>query len=102
MQWTIAEARRRFSTLIHEAAVEPQLIKNRERPVAALISADLLDAFIQFQASRAERSMHDLIQAAAEICAEDDYVLEIPERKNRSNALSEDSSRGLGRHKRHR
>jgi len=44
MNWNVAQAKQHLSEVIREAAHEPQLIYNRNRPVAAVIAAeDLAD-----------------------------------------------------------
>ncbi|MBI4757254.1 MAG: type II toxin-antitoxin system prevent-host-death family antitoxin [Betaproteobacteria bacterium] len=40
MNWSVAEAKQRLSEVVREAAHGPQIITNRERPVAALVSME--------------------------------------------------------------
>ncbi|MBT9582503.1 type II toxin-antitoxin system prevent-host-death family antitoxin [bacterium] len=49
MEWTIAEACQRFSQLVKGAHQEPQLITNRNRPVAAVLDAVTFLKFREWQ-----------------------------------------------------
>ena len=42
MNWNIAQAKQHFSDVVKQAANEPQIIYNRNTPVAALITAEEL------------------------------------------------------------
>lgn len=42
MNWNIAQAKQHFSEVVKQAAKEPQIIYNRNTPVAALIGAEEL------------------------------------------------------------
>ena len=42
MNWNIAQAKQNFSEVVKLAATEPQIIYNRNTPVAALIAAEEL------------------------------------------------------------
>jgi prevent-host-death family protein len=88
MEWTIAEARQRFSQLVKDAHLEPQLITNRSRPVAAVLDAE---TFLKFQEWRQQcrRSLFDSLQDLGRICHEENYQLAIPDRLNRTNPFAE-------------
>ena len=45
MRWKVSEAKQNFSEVVKSAAVEPQLIFNRERLVAAVVDAETLKEF---------------------------------------------------------
>jgi antitoxin (DNA-binding transcriptional repressor) of toxin-antitoxin stability system len=45
MDWKIGGAKQRFSEVVRQAASDPQSIYNRDHPVAAVISAESLEAF---------------------------------------------------------
>ena len=49
MPWNIAQAKQHFSEVVKQATTEPQLIYNRNQPVAALISADDYAAFEEWR-----------------------------------------------------
>ncbi len=52
MNWNVAQAKQHLSEVLRLAAEEPQLIYNRNRPVAAVIPADELEAFQNWKASQ--------------------------------------------------
>lgn len=52
MNWKITDAKRRFSKLIREAEREPQGIYYRDRLVAAVIDADLLEELLAWKRRR--------------------------------------------------
>jgi prevent-host-death family protein len=90
MHWRIAEAKQKFSELINAAAQEPQLIYNRNQLVAAVVEAEI---FQQFVAWRERQQQSSIAQAFAELqtlCVEENYVLEIPARQNRSNPFEDE------------
>lgn len=51
MNWNVAQAKQRLSELIREAAHEPQLIYNRNQPVAAVIAAEELAEYQAWKAA---------------------------------------------------
>lgn len=85
MKWQIAQAKQEFSQLVRAAFGEPQFIFNRNRLVAALIDGEEYEAFRRWKEER-ERSLADVFLELQEICAEEAYSLDVPERKDRSAA----------------
>ena len=53
MPWKVGSAKQHLSEVIACAAREPQIIYNRDRPVAAVIGVDRLEAFMKWQANEA-------------------------------------------------
>ena len=49
MNWNIAQAKQAFSDVVKKAAEEPQVIFNRERPVAVVIGGEEFAAFEQWR-----------------------------------------------------
>ena len=84
MNWKIAEAKQKFSEVVRKASREPQLICNRDQPVAVVIDAG---DYRDFEAWRERRkpSMAEAIAEIRMICAEGGYELEIPARRDRHN-----------------
>jgi prevent-host-death family protein len=88
MRWNIAEAKQKFSDVVRQSAEEPQLIYNRERPVAAIVDAE---TFLAFQAWREREAHRSLGQAFAEfrrLCGEEGAELKIPPRSDRPNLFA--------------
>jgi prevent-host-death family protein len=65
MNWKIAEAKQRFSELIHAVTKEPQLIYNRNELVAVVV------------------------KELRQIVVEEDYILEVPSRQDRLNPFAD-------------
>lgn len=93
MTWKIAQAKQHFSRLIREAAREPQLIYNRNRPVAAVIGGETLQLFETWREERqACRSLAESFSELRALCVEEDYELPDVERSDRSNAFAEQAA----------
>lgn len=88
MHWKIAEAKQELSRLVRAAASEPQWIQNRDVVVAVVIGADQAEAFLDWQKGRDAETLAAALTEVGEIAATDDYVLEIPARADRANALA--------------
>jgi len=88
MNWKIAEAKQRFSEVVRQTAEEPQLIFKRDRLVAVLMNAEEYGAFEAWQ-ERRRPSMAEAIAEIRKICEEEDYALEIPDRRDRPNPFAE-------------
>ena len=89
MNWKIAEAKQRFSEVVRETAEEPQLIYKRGRLVAVLMNAEEYGAFEAWKEERQRPSMAEAIAEIRKICEQEDYELEIPDRRDRPNPFAE-------------
>lgn len=90
MQWNIAQAKQRFSEVVKQAAVEPQLIYNRSTPVAAVIAAEDLADYQHWKAEKAQpTSVADEFAKLRQILREEGIEdgLDIPPRVDRPNAF---------------
>jgi prevent-host-death family protein len=89
MSWSVANARARFSELL-EAAVrgEPQVVARRGRNVAVVVSAEDFEAFEEWRRERPGQGLAEAIEEVAALCAEDDYELEVPRRRDRRNTFA--------------
>ncbi len=88
MRWKVAEAKQRFSEVVRSASKEPQLIFNRDRLVAAVVDPDSWQAFQSWRQRQQQRSLADVFTEFRLIAAEENYQLELPERRDRPNAFS--------------
>jgi antitoxin (DNA-binding transcriptional repressor) of toxin-antitoxin stability system len=86
----VAEAKERFSKLLHDAEGEPQEILNRDRLVAVVIGAE---SFAALDASRPQPSIGAVFQELRKIVSEEGYRLKIPRRGNRPNTFARALSR---------
>lgn len=100
MRWKIAQAKQRFSEVVRRAAVEPQIICNRERVVAAVIdpgSAERLRSIVEREDLA---TVADAFDTFREMAARERYRLKIPPRKNRRNPFPHDLDQLSRRHQR--
>ena len=82
LRWTIASARQNLPELVTLAAREPQDIYRRDKLVARVVGAD---------ESSPPAGRPSLAQAFAElrqICAEENYALDVPARTDRRNTFT--------------
>lgn len=86
MSWKVGEAKQRFSEVLRKAEDEPQLIHNRERLVAAVIGPTDTKEFLAWREGR-RASVADALAQARQICAEEDYALEVAPRVDRENPM---------------
>ncbi|MGH8656958.1 MAG: type II toxin-antitoxin system prevent-host-death family antitoxin [Gammaproteobacteria bacterium] len=89
MQWSIAQAKQKFSDVVRRAGQEPQLIFNRDRMVAAVVDPDTFEAFQSWQKREQSRTLADAFAELRQIAAEEAYTLEIPLRSDRRNAFAD-------------
>jgi len=81
MTWNIAQAKQHFSEVVKQAAEEPQLIYNRNQPVAAVVGAEQFAAFEAWRESQAEQPMLDEVFAELRaLAAGDEDPLPDPDR----------------------
>jgi prevent-host-death family protein len=92
MNWNIAQAKQCFSEVVKQAVDEPQLIYNRNQPVAALISAEDYAAFEAWRKAQAQpRSMAEDFEELRKLLREEGFEdgLELPPRADRANVFAE-------------
>lgn len=88
MEWKLAEAKQQFSEVVRRAATEPQVILNRDRPVAVLVAADGFADYVAWQKSRARGTMAAALDDLVQICREEEWQYEAPPRVDRPNPLA--------------
>jgi hypothetical protein len=86
MNWTIESAKQHFTEIINQAVQEPQPIFNDKQIVVAVIDAQTFKAFEQWQRSQ-KRSPANAFEELRQLCLEENYTLEIPNRYDRENAF---------------
>lgn len=87
MEWKLAEAKQQFSEVVRRAASEPQVIFNRDRPVAVLVAVADFDEYQEWKRSKTRGTMAQAIDDLVEICREEEWTYEAPPRFNRPNPL---------------
>ena len=88
-KWSISDARRHFSDLLHAAASEPQEVYNRNRKVAAVIGGGQLDAFSEWRERQAGRSLADAFAELRPLLGDEEGVCEPAKRADRANPFVE-------------
>lgn len=83
------EAKQRFSAVLREAAKKPQKIFNRDRLVAAVISAETFEQFERWREASEGLTLGAAFDEVREIAARHDYELEIEERRDRETWVDE-------------
>ena len=79
-----AEAKQRFSEVIGRSGVEPEKISSRDRLVAEVVSRGALELLDGLDRHHATRTLGELFTEAREICAEEEYALDVGERVDRT------------------
>ena len=91
MNWSIAEARKRFSELVRKAQDEPQVILRRQQRVAVLVDSATYDELESLRRERAERTIGEAATALREVCAAEAYDLVVSERRDRATPFDGDN-----------
>ena len=87
-EWKVGEAKQSLSRLLELACEQPQKIYNRDRFVAAVISAEQFEEFERWLTRKAQ-SLDAAFDEVREIAAESDYRLDVPERVDRDSWITD-------------
>lgn len=90
MKWTLEEAQEQLSSIINSTNIEPQLIYTQEELVAAIVDPKLFFEFLNWRSQTEKASIAQAFKELQQLCAEENYSLEIPTRSDRDNPFSED------------
>jgi prevent-host-death family protein len=85
MKWKIAGAKINFSELIRRSEKEPQLIYNRNRMVAAIVSTEEYEEYKSMKELKSQQTLGAMFNEFSSICAEESYSFETPPRVNRKS-----------------
>jgi len=88
MHWKIAEAKQELSRVVRAAATEPQWIQNRDVVVALVIGAKDGEAFLQWKKQSEAETLAAALSEVGVLASSEDYVLDVPARADRDNALA--------------
>ena len=89
MRWRVAEAKEKFSEMLRAAREEPQEILNRDRLVAVVVDADTYHEFAAWRRRGQQGTLGEAFAELRRIMGDEDYVFEIPPRRDRPNAFLE-------------
>lgn len=101
MQWSIAEAKQKFSAVLRAVTTEPQQILDHGQVVAAVVDAPTFKAFQAWRRQQETTSLAEAFTELRQICAEEHYSLAIPIRRDRDNAFAEAFDDDALRHEHH-
>ncbi|HEV2852575.1 MAG TPA: type II toxin-antitoxin system prevent-host-death family antitoxin [Thermoanaerobaculia bacterium] len=90
MNWSVAEAKQRFSEVVRATQEGPQLIYNRGKLVAGVVPAEYLQEFLSWREQKEGPSIADAFGELRRICAEEGYEIELPAREDRANLFAND------------
>lgn len=82
-KWKISEAKARLSEVVSNCVEEPQILYNRQKPVAALVDMDEYEAFLAYKQSTKKPTMEELFAELREINKVEPEMDELPPRTNR-------------------
>jgi len=85
MKWSVAQAKRQFSELLHSSEQAPQPIYNQGRLVAAVVDAK---TFTEFERWWAQKRLGNAFCELRRIESEQGYELVAPTRADRANPFS--------------
>jgi hypothetical protein len=84
-EWSISQARSRFTELVRSAAREPQPIYNRHRLVGVVVDGEMFEAFMRWREEQTRPTLSSALDQLRQICEEEDYRLVLPDRVDRDN-----------------
>ena len=90
MDWSVVDARTRFSELVESAAVEPQVITHRGRPAAVMVAPAEYAAFKEWREARRAPDLAASLDYVRDVCRGDHYRLEVPARRDRVHRFGEE------------
>lgn len=73
--WQVGEAKAEFSKVLQSATKQPQIIKNREEPVAAIISMTDYKLLLQ-----EKKKWQSFVAFSRQLAASDDLTIPLPPR----------------------
>jgi hypothetical protein len=98
MNWKLDEAQQKLSLVIDaiaqaltcQFASEPQLIFKQDELVAAIVEPKLFQEFLVWYQQQKTPSLANAFTELRQLCAEEDYILDIPARQGeRHNPFAE-------------
>lgn len=83
MNWTVAEARRRFAEVLDRARRSPQPIYRRGQLVGAVVAPEQLEAVRAMLREERKESLSEALSRLRAIVTEEGYELSVPKRLSR-------------------
>jgi prevent-host-death family protein len=88
VSWKIGEAKQQLSKVVRLAQKEPQILSNRDEPVAAIVSMEELERFREWQA-RSGKTLDEAFEELRKTAEEEEWELVGPARASRDNPMLE-------------
>lgn len=85
-EWSVADAKAQFSTVLHDAAAEPQVIRRRDLPVAVVVGMETYAKVSQ----KKRLSVPQMLRKLRAIQATETAEIDVPPRADRAAAAIED------------
>ena len=82
-EWKIAEAKAKLSEMVASSIEEPQLLYNRKKPVAAVISMQEYEEFLAYKKAQKKPTMAEMLEELRKINQIEEDFGELPPRTNR-------------------
>jgi prevent-host-death family protein len=82
-EWKISEAKARLSEVVSNCVEEPQVLYNRQKPVAALIDIEEYEAFLAYKQSTKKKTIAEMLDELDEIKKLEPGDFELPPRTSR-------------------
>jgi prevent-host-death family protein len=89
MRWKIGQAKQQFSEVVRRAATEPQWICNRNRVVAAVVDAEMVERLRMIRPSEGRTSIAAAFDELRALTTRERYRLKTPARTTRRNAFAD-------------
>jgi prevent-host-death family protein len=86
VNWKLADAKQQLSKVVRLSQSEPQILQNRNEPVAAVVSVEEYERFREWR-DREGKTLSAAFEELRRIAAEESWELDLPPRGNRPNAL---------------
>lgn len=87
--WKLEQAQEKLSELIEAAVNEPQRIYKQNQLVAIVVEGQLFQEFLTWRKQHHQPSLADAFAQLRQICAEENYTLNVPPRHDRFNPFGD-------------
>jgi prevent-host-death family protein len=88
MHWKLADAKQQLSRVVRLAKDEPQILQNRQEPVAVVVNLEDFERFRQWQ-QRNEKTLAEAFADLRQIAEDEGWETPLPPHRDRPNAFLE-------------
>lgn len=90
--WSISQAKAKFTKVIVSSEESPQIICNRGKPVSAVIHIELFKELLALKDKQRKPTVSELLADLKVLQKTDPVEIDIPERRDRPNPLEDTSN----------